>query len=369
MQYLLTAFLTSLVFTALIVRCRFWHNGLTIDYELDGVQKYHAKPVPRIGGVSLVVAMATTCMVAAVREPQELPELLLLMLAAAPAFLGGLAEDLTKSVRVLTRLLLAMASGALAYFLLGAAVTRVDIVGLDWLLQFGIVSFVFTMVAISGAANALNIIDGYNGLAAVVSAMIFAGLAHVCFYVGDRMLLLVALGMLGGVVGFLIWNYPRGHVFLGDGGAYFLGFMIGELSVLLLARHPEVSAWFPLLLCIYPIFETLFSIYRKRWLRGRSPGAPDGVHLHMLIYKRVVRWAVGSREAHHLTWRNSLTSPYLWLLSSLAVIPAVLFWQLPVMLMVCVAAFSVTYVVLYRRLVLFRMPKWMVLKKKKRHRA
>lgn len=365
MQYLLTAFLTSLVFTALLVRCRFWQNGCALDSEFDSVQKFHAKPVPRTGGLALVVAMVATCMVAGFREPAELPDLLWLGLAAVPAFLGGFVEDLTKRVRVVTRLTLAMASGAVAYFLLDAAVTRVDIIGLDWLLQFGVVSFVFTVVAIGGAANALNIIDGYNGLAAVVSAMIFAGFAYVCFYLGDRTLLIVALGMLGGVVGFLIWNYPRGHIFLGDGGAYFLGFMIGELSVLLLARHPEVSAWFPLLLCIYPVFETLFSIYRKRWLRGSSPGAPDGVHLHMLIYKRVVRWVVGSREAHHLTWRNSLTSPYLWLLSSLGVIPAVLFWQMPVVLMLCVLAFAVGYVMLYRKLVLFRIPKWMVVKKKK----
>lgn len=368
MQYLLTAFLTSLVFTALLVRCRSWRNGWALDSELGSVQKFHAKPVPRVGGLSLVIAMAATCMVAGFREPEVLWGMLLLGLSAAPAFLGGFVEDLTKRVRVLTRLALAMASGALAYFLLDAAVTRVDIIGLDWLLQFSAISFVFTIVAIGGAANALNIIDGYNGLAAVVSAMIFAGFAYVCFYLGDRMLLIVALGMLGGVIGFLFWNYPRGHIFLGDGGAYFLGFMIGELSVLLLARHPEVSAWFPLLLCIYPVFETLFSIYRKRWLRGNSPGAPDGVHLHMLIYKRVVRWVVGSREAHHLTWRNSLTSPYLWLLSSLGVIPAVLFWQMPVVLMVCVLAFATGYVMLYRKLVLFRIPKWMIVKKKKHRR-
>lgn len=366
MQYLLTAFLTSLVLTALVVRCRSWLGRGIFDSELDSVQKFHCLPVPRVGGVSLVAAMVATCMVAAFRESEVLPELLLLGVSATPVFLGGLAEDVTKRVRVLTRLALAMASGALAYFLLDAAVTRVDIVGLDWLLQFGVISFVFTIIAIGGAANALNIIDGYNGLAAVVSAMIFAGFAYVCFYLGDRMLLIVALGMLGGVIGFLFWNYPRGHIFLGDGGAYFLGFMIGELSVLLLARHPEVSAWFPLLLCIYPVFETLFSIYRKRWLRGRSPGAPDGVHLHMLIYKRVVRWVVGSREAHHLTLRNSLTSPYLWLLSSLGVIPAVLFWQTPIMLMLCVTAFSIGYVMLYRKLVLFRIPKWMIVRKKKR---
>lgn len=92
------------------------------------------------------------------------------------------------------------------------------------------------------------------------------------------------------------------------------------------------------------------------------PGAPDGVHLHMLIYKRLVRWAIGSREMRHQTQRNSMTSPYLWLLSSLAVIPAVLFWQQPYILMLFTAVFSATYIVLYRKLVLFRMPKWMIVK-------
>jgi UDP-N-acetylmuramyl pentapeptide phosphotransferase/UDP-N-acetylglucosamine-1-phosphate transferase len=283
-----------------------------------------------------------------------------------PACLGGLAEDITKRVRVLQRLSLAMISGMAAYYFLGATLTRLDIYGIDWLLQFGPVSFVVTAFAIAGAANAINIIDGYNGLAAVVSAMIFAGFSYVAYYLGDRLLLVTSVGMIGAILGFLLWNYPRGLIFLGDGGAYFIGFMIGTVSVLLLARHPYVSAWFPLLLCIYPVFETLFSIYRKKWLRGVSPGAPDGVHLHMLIYKRVVRWAVGSSESRHRNQRNSMTSPYLWLLSSMAVIPAVLFWQMPYVLMACAAGFSVTYILLYRKLVLFRMPRWMIIKKRSR---
>ena len=354
MLYVLVAFLVSLISTLLIVRYRSWHDGLTADHDLEGVQKYHSAPVPRIGGLALLVSLGVTCAVVAVREPDVLPNMVLLLAAGMPAFLGGFAEDLTKTgAGIGTAGSRDFVGGRAAYYLLGAAVTRVDIIGVDWLLQFGVVSLVFTSVAIGGAANAINIIDGYNGLAAVVSAMILAGFAYVSFYLGDRFLLIVALSTLGAVIGFLVWNYPHGHIFLGDGGAYFLGFIIGELSVLMLARHPEVSAWFPLLLCIYPVFETLFSIYRKKWLRGRSPGAPDGVHLHMLIYKRLVRWAIGSREMRHQTQRNSMTSPYLWLLSSLAVIPAVLFWQQPYLLMLFTGIFSTTYVVLYRRLVLF----------------
>lgn len=363
MLYVSIAFIASAVFTLLTLRLGHLHLRYTGDSEMTGAQKYHVRPVPRVGGVSLVVGMLVVAGVAAWREPDLLKSLLILLLCGMPAFLGGLAEDLTKRVRAIVRLLLAMLAGGLAYYLLGAAVVRLDIIGVDWLLQFWLVSLLCTMVAVGGAANAINIIDGYNGLAAVVSVMILAGMAYVSYYVGDRLLVVASVGMIGAISGFLIWNYPRGLIFLGDGGAYFIGYMIGELSVLMLYRHPHVSAWFPLLLCIYPVFETLFSIYRKRWLRGRSPGMPDGVHLHMLVYKRLVRWAIGSGEARHKIQRNAMTSPYLWVLSSLAVIPAVLFWQYEYVLMAFVALFSIVYLALYRTLVRFATPRWLMVKK------
>jgi len=366
MAYVLGAFIVSLVVTLLLVRYRRLHAAYTADTDLLGIQKFHVLAVPRVGGIALVLAMTFVCSIAAFRDSEVVSGLTLLMIASMPVFLGGLAEDISKKVRARVRLSLALASGAIAYLWLGVAVTHVGIIGLDWVLQFSLVSFIFTIFAIAGAANAINIIDGYNGLASVVSAMILAGLAYVSYYLGDRLILVAAVGMLGAIGGFLIWNYPRGLIFLGDGGAYFIGFIIGTLSVLMLARHPDVSPWFPLLLCIYPVFETLFSIYRKKLVRGKSPGAPDGVHLHMLVYKRLVRWAVGSSEARLINQRNAMTSPYLWVLSSMGTIPAVLFWQYEYVLMFFVALFSISYVVLYRRLVLFRMPRWLVLQKKRR---
>jgi UDP-N-acetylmuramyl pentapeptide phosphotransferase/UDP-N-acetylglucosamine-1-phosphate transferase len=370
MLYLLVAFLISFVSSLLLVRYNYLHSHYTADCDTTGVQKYHDQPVPRVGGVAIVFSMGCIVVVACLREPGLGYDPLILLLVSLPAFLGGLAEDLTKRVRVLSRLILAMVSGVAAYYFLGATLTRLDIVGVDWLLQFGIVSLICTSIAIAGAANAINIIDGYNGLAAVVSAMIFAGFAYVSYYLGDRLLLIACVGMIGAIMGFLLWNYPKGLIFLGDGGAYFIGFMIGTVSVLMLARHPSVSAWFPLLLCIYPVFETLFSIYRKRVLRGQSPGMPDGVHLHMLIYKRLIRWAGGGgKDIRHKVGRNARTSPYLWLLSSFAVIPAVLFWQHQYVLIACVLAFSVTYVVLYRKLVRFRTPSWLVMRQRRRRKA
>lgn len=365
MVYLLTTFLVSLALTLILVRYKNLHSRYTADSDLAGVQKYHVLPVPRVGGVALVLAVLAGSVPLALREPSVVAPLLLIWACALPAFMGGLAEDLSKRVSVKLRFLFIAISGVLVYGVLEVHLTRLNILGVDWLLQFALISFVATLIAISGAVNAINIIDGYNGLAAVVSVLIFAGFAYVSFYLGDRLLLILSVSMIGSICGFLIWNYPNGLIFLGDGGAYFIGYMVGVVSLLLLARHPNVSAWFPLLLCFYPVFETLFSIYRKAFLRGRSPTVPDRVHLHMLIYKRVVRWAeVGPGERRSKTQRNSMTSPFLWVFSSLAGVPAVLFWRNEPVLIGCAALFAAAYVLLYRALVRFRVPRWMVVKKR-----
>lgn len=97
------------------------------------------------------------------------------------------------------------------------------------------------------------------------------------------------------------------------------------MAVLLMARHPHVSPWFALLVCAYSVTETLFSIYRKRFVWGMSPGVPDGVHLHMLIYRRVVR---NEGRPQRSVARNSAVAPYLWLLTASSTVPAlVALWR------------------------------------------
>ena len=248
-----------------------------------------------------------------------------------------------------------MGAAALGFWFLGAALTRVDVPLVDDLLRYGPVALAVTVVAVGGVANAINIIDGFNGLAGMVGMMILSALGYVAYVLGDHLLWNVCIASVGALLGFFLWNYPRGLIFLGDGGAYLVGFLIGEVSVLLVGRHPEVSAWFPMLLVVYPVFETVFSIYRRKVVRDTSPGLPDALHLHTLVFRRIVRWA-GGREAEALVRRNSATSPYLWLLCSASVIPAVLFWRHTYVLMGFTLGFAVLYVWLYRRIVRFRTP-------------
>lgn len=358
MQTFWLAFAVAFAVTLAIVRSARRHVHFSGDVT-HGVQKFHVGAVPRIGGVALLLATAAALAWSGWRGLVGV-EAVWLGLAALPAFGAGLAEDLTKRVGVAARLLATMAAAALGAWTLGAVLPRLGVPGLDTLIaQWPLLAWGVTLVAVAGVANAVNIIDGFNGLAAATSILMFMAFGYVAWVLGDAFIVQVCLSMIGALAGFFVWNYPRGLIFLGDGGAYLVGFLLAEVAVLLVVRHPQLSPWFCLLVCAYPITETLFSIYRKRFLRGMSPGVPDGLHLHMLVYRRLVRWAAGHHAASGLTARNSATSPYLWGLASLGIVPAVLFWHDERWLVASALGFVVAYVWVYARLVRFRVPGWL----------
>jgi len=355
--------LLSFLITLMLVRSADRHGTLSADHNLSGPQKFHTRPVPRVGGLAIFMAFLFGALAVIVMGRPHARAAGALVLCSLPAFLAGLAEDLTKNVSPRRRLFFTAISAGLAAWLVSAVLVRTAIPGIDYLMQFSYFAVALTVFIVAGMANAVNIIDGFNGLAAMCVLIMTSAVAYVAFQVGDYFILDAALILIGAIIGFFVWNFPSGLIFLGDGGAYFLGFTIAELCVLLLHRNPQVSPMFTLLLCAYPIFETLFSIYRKRFLRSMSPGQPDGVHLHMLVYKRLMRLMVGTTPDRRNTVRNSMTSPYLWALCLMSVLPAVLCWDNTAWLTVFVALFMVTYVMLYWSIVRFRTPKWLVMRR------
>lgn len=379
MLALAISFLTSLLITLLVIRYKHLHAHITADHDLDGVQKFHETPVPRVGGIGVFLGVLGGLLAKVWIDDSVAAPNLILLACALPAFGAGLVEDLTKRVGVRERLMATAFSALLGGYFLDAWLTRLDIPGLDSLLHLptlhigldaititGFLAIAVTAFAVAGVANAFNIIDGYNGLSGVVAIISLLGLAYVADQVGDRLLLVGALSLVGAIAGFLVWNYPNGLIFLGDGGAYFVGFLVAELSVLMVARNAQVSPWFPLMLSFYPIFETLFTIYRRVIISKRHPGLPDAAHLHQLIYRRVVRWAVGSDCKKHKAHRNALTSPFLWLMSSFAVIPATIFWQSSWLLQLFALLFAATYLLIYRSIKQARFPKWLSIQQKRK---
>lgn len=348
----LLAVLVSWLICGLIVKSESMHGHFTRDQVGGGPQKMHQHPTPRIGGLGLIGGLAV-CVSFMLFSTEGIlqREFGLLILCSMPAFLGGIIEDVTRRVGVLERLLLTMLSASLAAWLLNGILTHVHIPGIDALLMMVPFALIFTIVAVGGVANALNIIDGFNGLSASYALIVSVGLAYVANRVGDPLVFTASLALAGCLLGFLIWNWPRGKLFLGDGGAYLVGFLLAEQAVLLTTRNPDVSPWYPVVLLIYPVFETLFSIYRRKIIRGRSPGHPDGLHLHTLIYRRIVpRCGRSGGRLSPLT-RNNCVARYILLPILLLSMLATAVWFSTPALVLLTLGYCLYYTVSYRRIV------------------
>src|SRR5690606_1715829 len=169
-------------------------------------------------------------------------------------------------------------------------------------------------------------------------------------------------------VGFLVWNFPFGRVFLGDGGAYFLGFMLAELAVLRGVRNPSVSPFYALAVLFYPVFETGFSIWRRRFKRGTPVDQPDALHLHQLVFRRLVRVTFSRDRRHALpALCNAMASPYLWVLTLIGLVPATIWWDDTLILCLSMVVFAAVYIWIYSRLVSWRRPAWLLLPSLGRH--
>ena len=341
---------TAWFFSVLLVLTKSLHGKHSMQLG-SAIQNTHINPTPRIGGLAIFFSVALSTLLSG----GELSHLLQgIVLAGTTAFAFGLLEDLTHRVSVSSRLFATLGSGLLGWFITGIAITDVNLPGIDTLLHWLPLAVLFTAFAVGGLANAFNIIDGFNGLASGTALIALATMGALSLQVGDVPLNHVCLTLAAAVFGFLLVNWPLGKLFLGDGGAYFIGFSIAWVAVLLLQRHPEVSAWCPLLICAYPVLEVLFTVLRRRQ-RDSHIGNPDRIHLHSLVKRRLVRRYFPTL---HSTLRNSITGALLWIMTLLPALWALSFFDNTPMLALGLLVFAIAYQMLYLYLVRFGWHLW-----------
>ena len=343
---MLIPFTITAVLTALIISLpKKWTAN---EFDTIGMQKFHKNPVPHIGGALLFTGFFIGLWF--LPAAQEIR--LLLLVASLPVFIAGIAEDCTRKIRPNLRMIAALLSITIAFFYLDIGIRSLNFAWSDYLLSnFNFLSLLFTLLVVGGLINAINIIDGYNGLMAGYSVLVLLAIAYVSNILGDGLVFQLSLTLTASLAGFFVFNFPLGKIFMGDGGAYFVGLIMAVIGLMLGIRNDEVSHWFVLLLFIYPLYETAFSIYRKAIVRGTSVSQPDGYHLHMLIYKRVVKC---KKFKNNTVVCNSLTSPFLWVLSLFSIIPAVIWFNNQTMLIVWAFVFMLVYTIIYRRIVHFK---------------
>jgi UDP-N-acetylmuramyl pentapeptide phosphotransferase/UDP-N-acetylglucosamine-1-phosphate transferase len=330
----------------LIVLTQGWHGALSLDHDLDSVQKLHLRPVPRVGGIGLLIGLMVASLAAYGLDNPAAPLALGLLACSAPVFAAGLIEDITKVVNVQTRLFSAALSATLAWWLLDAKLIHLHTPYLDDLIRYSWVSAVFTVFAVSGMTNAVNLIDGLNGLAAGTVALMLAGLGALAWIHGDQLVMQLCLWGMVASVGFLLVNYPFGKIFMGDGGAYLAGFWVAECGILLLSRNPDISTWTVLLCCIYPVWETVYSIYRRQFIDKVNSGHPDMTHLHHLVYRGL---HTSTSIRFGAEWiKHGLVSASIWTMVALCQLIATTARHNTALLAVGVGSFAVIYYWIYQ---------------------
>lgn len=355
MQIFFITFTTSLVLTYAIIFFNNYHLHLTGDCEFAGIHKNHTLLVPRIGGVSIFLALCVGAGVCVYKDASN-RGFYIYLLASFPFFILGLVEDLTKRLSIKTRFILIVIFSFATVTYFNAHITKVDVAPLDYLLTYPLFSIALTVFSIAGLVNAYNIIDGFHGLSSMIGIMALGSLGILAHLYGDEKILSICIYGVAAILGFVFFNYPKGLIFLGDGGAYLIGFTVGILTIFLISKNSEISPWVAILINIYPITETIFTIYRRKFKKNKNPGIADRLHLHSLLFRRS---STKSGMEISITKRNSTTSIYVWLFSLNGIVPAILFANSTRILVFFTLLNILFYIRVYTSIVNFRTPNYL----------
>ena len=266
-------FLISLFILMAIIVLSHKHGLFIDDASCDKPQNYHTASTPRAGGIGIIFGMFFLLL---------FPLGLKFILPLTLAFASGIFEDFHNSLSPRFRLFLQIVAALSAVWFTDSVVTYLGL-GISIPYWMGII---FSTFAIVGMMNAVNIIDGFNGLASGIILLILLSFAITSYDQSNMEIFTIVTVTAGATLGFFILNFPKGKIFLGDGGAYLLGFIIAIIGIFLASNYENISPWYILAIFIYPVWEVLFSIGRKLSM-GISPMQPDAYHFHMLVYRQI----------------------------------------------------------------------------------
>lgn len=321
-----------------------------------GVQKFHTNKISRMGGVSIAISIFIGIFLMPQYYHFEAFLTFILMLAFMPIFIGGFVEDLTRKVSPKIRLLLSFISSFLFIYFTDVKITHTDIKIVDYALQSTGVNFIVTILIISGFLNSINILDGFHGLACGTVNIILISFLIISFIVSDYFLFKIILLVIISNTAFLLWNWPQGKIFLGDSGSYLLGIWVVAFGILIPHRSTDISPLATVLIGSYPMIETLFSIYRRKFIRSHPISHPDALHLHTLIYRRLIYKKSSDINKNSL---NAKVALFIWPYILINSFIAIFFMKnTSVLLLFIIISFGL-YSKLYSLIVKFKTPKFL----------
>lgn len=288
-------------------------------------QKVHTEPIPRVGGIPLYATLL------GLLNYQNFNLELKLIFTSLPIFLGGAIEDLTGKLDYKYRFIFMILASIFFIFLFkNYIVTNLGVVHLN--VYLGIL---FTIFALVGITNAFNIIDGINGLASGIALIIFITLLIISLENTLTQYIPILEILTGALLAFFILNFFFNLIFLGDSGSYLVGFLSGILAIFVV-KDTHASPWVPIVLMFYPIWETLFSIFR-RFKEGKSPFHPDRYHFHHLLYE-------------YFGKSHTKATGLLLLIQALIALLVLFFYKNSIILISALMVLITLYILFYRKL-------------------
>lgn len=305
------------------------HKLGAIDIPQDN-RRMHKQPIPRLGGLAIYLGFVITALVFLDLSPL----LVTILLGGTGIVVLGMLDDIFR-LRAGVKFLVQI---GVAFIAVWQGVTIEQITMFGRTIDFGGFSILITVLWIVGLTNAINLIDGLDGLSCGVSTISAFSLLLVAILMGQHpdSILMTAI-LAGACLGFLPFNMNPARIFMGDTGALFLGYTLSVISVGgVLKLHTVVSVIIPLLIFALPIFDTAFAILR-RVIHGKSPFEPDRGHLH----HRLIDMGLNQKQ----------TVAVLYATCALLGLSAVLFtseklWRAAVIIVVGILIFAINFILL-----------------------
>ena len=263
-----------------------FNSKLFIDDEFKKPQAFHETSVSTYGGIGIFISLLILCLYLFLSKQIIYYEYLSF---CTLFFILGLMEDLKFNLKPKLRLIIMIVFLIILVISNNFYIENTGIELLNRLLEIDIFALFFICLCFLFIVNGSNLIDGYNGLLSIHALIILINLFFVNYFGGNNDLAFLIFSMILILAVFLKYNFPKAKLFLGDSGSYLIGTIIAISTIKTSIANPLISPFYFCILLFYLFFEVFFSFIRKIVMEKRSPLFPDNKHLHMLVYKYLLK--------------------------------------------------------------------------------
>ena len=246
---------------------------------IPGKRHMHAKPTPKLGGIAIACGVILIA-------PLIFPINRVIgsyMASSTIMLLLGIIDDM-KGASWKIKLLFSIIATSIMIFGADVWIRNLGNLLIFGDINLGLWGIPFTYIAVFGIVNAINLIDGLNGLACGISSIAFLSFVIIAYVSGNTTVLYLSLANLGATLGLFKYNYPKAKIFMGDSGSLFLGYSLAIMAILLTQGNAEIDPMVPVIILGIPIIDTV-RVFTVRALNRKHPFEPDRTHLHHLMIR------------------------------------------------------------------------------------